>query len=103
MPAPADSVLVLSAIGEAPNSFIGVKQTWEMIDAAGDFRRTVNAVLTNVAASKFQKYKSTISCDDSGNAPALDGVNKGDGLIVDCLFEWSYKTVRSAEHTSELQ
>lgn len=81
-----ESVLVLSPIGVAPYSIRGATQTLDLIDDGGDFQRTVNGLLVNLAPSAFQKYRSTISCEDV-EAPALDGVWLGQTLTVHCIAE----------------
>lgn len=88
---PDDTLLTLSGIGIAPYSARRVSQTIEIIDEAGDFRRTIDGKLKNVANPAFHKFRSSITCDDV-NSPALNGVKKGTELVVGSVVEWSYPT-----------
>lgn len=86
-----ESVLVLSGEGTPSYSVRGLTQTLEPIDAAKNLRRTVNGALTDLSASQFKKYRSTISCEDV-DSPAFDAVEVGDTVTVDCVAEFAYKT-----------
>lgn len=84
--------LVISGDGLSEYSTLNVTQTLEPIDAAGNFRRTVNGTLFNLSPAQFSgKYKSTISGGDQ-DAPAFDAVQIGDTLTIDCASELSYLT-----------
>lgn len=78
--------LALSGAGVPPYSARGVIQTLTPIPQALQMRRTVNATLVSVAAERFLKYASTISCSDQ-QPPALDGAWPGTVLVVDCVAE----------------
>lgn len=84
-----ESVLRISPIGVAPYSIRGATQSLEPIDDGGDFHRTVNGNLVNLAPSAFQKYRSTISCEDV-DPPAFDGAWIGRTVVVDCIAEVGY-------------
>lgn len=81
--------LSLSGNGVPPYSARGLTQTLEPISAASNLRRTINGTLLDVSGSQFQKYHSTISCNDH-QTPALDGVWPGVLLTVNCIAELSY-------------
>lgn len=87
----ADTDLVLSPIGIVPYSARGLHQTLEPIQQAGVFKRTVLGDLDNVASPVFQKYKSSISCEDL-NPPGLNAVFPGFLITVDCIAELAYLT-----------
>lgn len=86
-----ETVLSWTGDGVSPFSARGLTQTLEPIDAAGYFRRTVNGALVNLSPTQFRKYRSRISCRD-GDPPALDGVNVGTSLTVNCAATLSYLT-----------
>lgn len=84
--------LVLDPIGVVPYSARGLEQSVAPIPQSAVLKRTVLGDLDNVASDVFKKYKSSISCDDL-SVPGLDGIFAGDVLTVDCVFEFSYKTI----------
>lgn len=86
-----ETVLSITGIGVPPYSARGLSQTLQLIDAAADFRRTVNGELINTADPIFRKYRSTITCNDN-DAPAFDGLAKGTQVVVDCVYELGYPT-----------
>lgn len=86
-----ETLLVISGDGMPPYSVRGVTQSLEPIEAAKNLRRTVGGGLLSLTASQFQKYKSTISCEDQ-QSPAFDTVDIGDTLTIDCVAELAYKT-----------
>jgi hypothetical protein len=90
MPVP-DTYLAITGPGINPWSARGLRQTLEPIAQAASFRRTINGDLRNLAVEQFEKYRSTISCEDV-TVPALDGVWPGLILTVDCAAELSYLT-----------
>jgi hypothetical protein len=81
-----NTLLVLTGVGIPPYSARGLRQTLTPIGASISLRRTVNGSLTDLSASQFQKYASTISGDDQ-EPPAVDGVWPGRTVTVDCLQE----------------
>ena len=83
--------LVLSGMGVPEWSARGIRQTLRPIGAATSQRRTVNGVLIDLAETQFQKFQSTITCEDH-QPPAVDGVWPGQILTVDCVSELSYET-----------
>lgn len=87
-----DTVLELTGIGIADYSTRGATQTLEPINSAGaGLYRDVNGVLRSVGSTSFQKYKSSIQCQDQRPA-ILDGVWPGKAVTVKCLQELSYVT-----------
>jgi hypothetical protein len=87
----ADTLLVLNPIGVTLYSSRGLHQTVDPIEMSAVFKRTVLGDLDNIASPAFQKYKSTISCEDQ-TSPALGGVFPGLELVVDCVFEFAFLT-----------
>jgi hypothetical protein len=71
----------------------GLTQTLELIKPSGSewLRRDVNGILRNVADTRFQKYKSVVSCKD-GDTPCLDDAWIGITVDVSCVVELSYPT-----------
>lgn len=94
-----ESLLQLSPIGVAPYSIRGARQTLEPIDDGGDFHRTINGQLVNLAPADFQKYRSTISCDDV-EAPALNGVWVGQTITVGCVAELGWMGTGAPDRTA---
>jgi hypothetical protein len=89
----ADTLLVLSSpMGVPLYSARGLKQTLAPIGADVPPRRTINGGLVDLSAPQFKKYASEIACEDQ-QAPALDGIWKGQQLTVDCVSELSYLTL----------
>lgn len=87
-----DTVLELTGIGIAPYSTRGASQTLEPLgNASAGLYRDVNGVLRSVGSTSFQKYKSTIQCQDQRPA-ILDGVWPGKTVTVKCICELSYVT-----------
>jgi hypothetical protein len=76
----------------APYSARGLTQTLELIKTRDSWlRRDVNGVLRNLADTRFQKYRSTITCKD-GDTPCLDDAWIGLSVEVACALELSYPT-----------
>lgn len=91
-----DTVLELIGMGIAPYSTRGAVQSLEPIGSAtAGIYRDVNGVLRNVGGTSFQKYKSTINCQDQAPA-ALDGIWPGKLLTVTCIQELCYPDVTGA-------
>ena len=87
-----DTVLELTGIGIADYSTRGATQTLEPIGSAtASIFRDVNGGLHFVGNTSFQKYKSTIQCQDQRPA-ILDGVWPGKLVTVKCIQELSYVT-----------
>lgn len=91
MTTPYETLLVITGIGIAPYSARGLTQSWGLIDAAKNFRRTVNGTPINLSPLQFRKYRTSISCTDV-NPPALDGIFPGAIVTVDWVQEFSYLT-----------
>lgn len=91
MTAPPDTVLVITGVGLSPFSARGVTQTYAVIDAAKNFRRTVNGNLKSLSPAQFKKYSCSITFNDT-DTPALDGIFIGDEVIVDWVQEFSFVT-----------
>ncbi len=90
-----ETELVISAMGVPPYSARGLTQSLEPIQASASMRRTINGTLRDISQPQFQKYKSTISCNDQ-DAPALEGYWPGMQVVVDCVAELSYLTHSAA-------
>lgn len=91
-----DTVLQITGIGIAPYSTRAATQTLEPINSASaGIYRDVNGTLHNVGGTSFQKYRSTISCQDQLPA-ALDGVWPGKVVTVDCIQELAYEDASGA-------
>lgn len=89
------TVLTLSGIGVPPYATRGASQTLTPIPQAASMLRTVNGELDDLALEQFQKYSSTISCNDQ-LSPACDGVWPGRLVTVGCIAELCYKTTVGA-------
>lgn len=87
-----ETVLVINLIGMPPASCRGVKQTLRLIEAAANFRRTVNFNLKNTAPAASKKYATEISCTDL-NVPCLAGIFPGAEIVIECVSELSWLTV----------
>jgi hypothetical protein len=84
------------ALQLTPYSARGLTQTFEPLTGSGAagqtwLRRDVNGTLRNLVDTRFQKYKSTITCTD-GETPCLDNGWIGITCEVSCAFELSYPT-----------
>jgi hypothetical protein len=86
---PEDTLLVLTGVGIAPFSARGLTQTLEPIRQSAQLSRTINGDAIDLSQEQFQKYFSSISCNDF-NVPALDGIWPGMVLTVDCVAELCY-------------
>lgn len=91
MTEPYETLLVLTGLGIPPYSARGVKQQLLPIAASANMRRTVNGTLVNLSPGQFEKYATTITCDDM-NSPACDGIFPGQVVTVDCVSELAYLT-----------
>lgn len=89
------TLLVLTPEGVPPYSARGLTQTLTPIQAAANYRRTVNGNLLDLSLAQFRKYASTISCDDQ-ESPAMDAVPIGAVVEVDCVAELAYLTTGGA-------
>lgn len=89
MPSPNTFTLLEIEGLTAPYAVRGLTQTLEFISAAGQLRRTINGGLKDVTAPQFRKYRSVISCADN-RVPAIDGVWKGQQLVVSCVHYLAY-------------
>lgn len=87
----AFTVLAMSGDGVAPYSCRGATQTLDPISQATSNRRTVNGVLKDISFDGFQKFKSTISCEDQ-LGPAFEKSWPGVTVVVECIKELCYKT-----------
>lgn len=97
-PPGGQTALVISVMGVPLYSARGLSQTLEPIDAAANYRRSINGILTDVAHTQFRKYKSKISCTDQ-RAPAFDGIWPGLTVVVDCVAYLCYPTAGSPDRT----
>lgn len=87
--------LALSGIGVPPYATRGATQTLTPIPQAAAMLRTVNGDLDDLGLPQFQKYTSTINCEDQ-QPPAVDGAWPGKSITVDCIAELCYKTAGGA-------
>jgi hypothetical protein len=88
---PAETVLAIDGVPLPAGSARYVNQSLTLIDEAGNFRRTVNMELRNLApGAAAEKYRTSITCDDV-NAPMWDGLRKGLIVTVDCVSELYHK------------
>lgn len=87
----ANTRLVLEGVDLPPYAARGLTQTFQLIDAAFDVQRTINARLVNLSDANFMKLLTTISCEDF-QGPAFDPVAPGTLVTVSCAFELSYLT-----------
>jgi hypothetical protein len=83
----------MSTIGVPLYSARGLTQTFSHAEEAKPSpRRTVNGTLRVLGLTTMRKIVSDITCTDQ-NAPAIDGLWEGMTIVVDCVFELSYKTI----------
>jgi len=99
--ASADTLLTISGFGTMLYQARGLTQTLEVIKAASQNERTVNAVLTDISNPAFRKYASKITCTDI-NAPPLDNVWPGMTVTVGCAAYLCYPTGRSGSPGREV-
>jgi hypothetical protein len=92
---PADTLLIITGMGIPPYSARGLTQSWGLISAANNARRTVNGKLINLSPAQFQKYRCSITCTDV-NPPAINGIMPGLEVTVDWVVEFSYPTATGA-------
>jgi hypothetical protein len=85
------NLLDLGAIKASPYATRDLEQSLELIDAASQMRRTINGTLIDVSLSQFQKYRSLVTGKDH-YPPALDGIEAGQTVTVQCAAELSYLT-----------
>lgn len=83
---PTTSVLNISGVGLPDYSVRGATQTLAPIDAAKNYRRTVNGRLEDVSDQVFRQYRSTITCTDQA-PPEFAGLWPGSRVTVDCITE----------------
>ncbi|MEN6306088.1 MAG: hypothetical protein ABFD96_25405 [Armatimonadia bacterium] len=89
---PTWTVLELTGMGVVPYSTRQATQSLEPIRQAGaSVYRDVNGVLRNAGGTRFQKYRSVISCTDQ-RPFAVDGVWPGKLVTVGCIATLSYLT-----------
>lgn len=74
-----------------PYSARGVTETLTAIEQNIPPRRDVNGGLRDIRFAAFDKYKITLECTDF-SAPALDGVWRGQTVVVSCASELRYRT-----------
>lgn len=94
------TILRLAGMGITPYSARGLQQTLAPIDAAKQYRRTVNGKLVDLSDEAFRKYVSTITGSDQ-EPPAFGDRWPGMVLTVDCIAELSLLGVTTEEPTTE--
>lgn len=92
------TLLVLEGMGVPLYSARGIVQSLEPIEAASDLKRTINGALKDLSIGQFQKYRSSINCNDQ-QSPALDGIWPGAQITVHCISELSYEFGGSPQRT----
>ncbi|WP_424363604.1 hypothetical protein [Methylocystis parvus] len=88
------TILVVALSGQqilTPWSARGVTETLTPIEQNIPPRRNVNGALRDISFAAFQKYRIELTCKDV-NAPALDGVWRGQSLLISCVHELSFRT-----------
>lgn len=83
--------LIISPDGPPSFSARGVVQTLEPIAVVAPVR-TVNGGLVNLAPPQFQKFRSTLTCEDV-DPPAFAGMWVGSLVSVACIEEVGYLTI----------
>lgn len=101
MVAPAeDTLLAINGLVVPKSSARFVRQSLSQIQQAGNFRRTVNMELRNVApVSAATKYKTTITCTDI-YAPIWDQLRVGLLVTIDCIVPLFYAIGGTPEKTA---
>lgn len=94
----SDTLLVIQGIGIPPWSARGLTQTLEYIPEAVDARYTWNGTLVNLSQPQLRKYRSVITCRDF-RVPAIDGLQPGAEVVVDCIAERAYAVGGTPDRT----
>ena len=82
----AFTLLQMVGLGVPPYSARGLSQSMAPIDQAAHIVRAIDGTLLDLSYAPFQKYKSTISCEDQA-PPAVDGKWPGQLVTVHCVAE----------------
>lgn len=99
MASPDYTLLAINGLTVPEASSRFVRQSLTPIAQAGNFRRTVNMQLRNVApAAAALIYKTVISCQDI-NAPIWDQLRIGMQIVVDCVEELFYEIEGTPQKT----
>jgi hypothetical protein len=85
----SDTLLRISGFGTMLYQARGLTQTLEVIKAAQQAERTINAALRDISNPAFRKYASKITCTDV-HAPPLDNVWPGMIVTVECAAALCY-------------
>lgn len=91
LPAGADTLLVISGMGNFQYQARGLTQTLGLIPQATDLERSINGKLIDMGNPVFRKFMSKITCTDV-DAPPLDGLWPGMAVTVQCAAGLSYAT-----------
>jgi hypothetical protein len=91
LPSGADTLLVISGLGNFQYQARGLTQKLQLIPQATDLERSINGKLVDVSNPVFRKFMSTITCTDV-DAPPLDGLWPGMTVTVQCAAGLSYLT-----------
>jgi hypothetical protein len=91
LPANADTMLIISGMGNFQYQARGLTQTLTLIPEATDLERSINGKLINMGNPVFRKYLSKITCTDV-DAPPLDGLWPGMPVTVHCAASLCYAT-----------
>lgn len=84
------SALSFDELEIPPYALRGIRQTLQPINQASNMRRTINAVLRDVGAPDFRKYRSQIRCTDQ-QSPGLGKLWPGMQLTMHAAIELSFE------------
>jgi hypothetical protein len=97
---PEDTLLAINGLVVPKSSARFVRQTLTQISQAGNFRRTVNMQLRNIApAAAASKYRTVITCTDI-YAPIWDQLRVGMVVTIDCIVPLFYAIGGTPEKTA---
>ena len=91
LPADADTLLSISAMGTMLYQARGLTQSLQVIPGAMHTERTINGTLIDVSAPQFRKYVTRITASDV-DAPPLDNVWPGMTVTIHCACSLAYAT-----------
>ncbi len=86
-----ETLLNITGYLVSPYSARGLQQSWEFIDASKVFARTINMTLIPLSPPGSAKFKTSITGSDQ-DPPAIDTMQPGTPLTVDCIFELGFIT-----------
>lgn len=84
--------LTITGAGQPnPYSIRGLVQELRPIGERSQVRRTINAAAVDVGNAAFDKFESTLACEDM-SAPVFEGVFPGKQLTIECVCDLGYDT-----------